>query len=210
MKKLFTILILCLTVVTSFAQSEALQRWHGDKYSMFIHFGVYSSLGGVWNSEPVRRGYSEQIQAHAGIYSDVYEDVARQFAPYDFDADKIAELAKEAGMRSIVITSKHHDGFCIFRTATTKFNSWDMPEEPRDFIAELSEACKRHGLKFGLYFSIIDWHDPYGHPISSHNVDPSTPEHHKLNMQQINELCSNYGPISELWFDMGSLTPEQS
>lgn len=203
--------ILCAAFVQAQTVSgPAFERWHGDKYSMFIHFGVYSSLGGVWDGEPVKRGYSEQIQSHAGIYSDVYENVAARFNPSLFDADAIADLAKEAGMRSIVITSKHHDGFCLFRTSTTDFNSWDTPEVPRDFIAELSAACRRKGVKFGLYFSIIDWHDPYGNPISSHNADPVTPEHHALNMKQVEELCSNYGSISELWFDMGSLTPDQS
>ena len=217
MRKTFLTLLLSLCAVFSFgqtapvpAQASALERWHADKYSMFIHFGVYSQLGGVWNGEPVRRGYSEQIQAHAGIYSDVYEDVARTFNPSRFDADAIAKLARDAGMRSIVITSKHHDGFCLFKTSTTTFNSWDTPEVSRDFIAELSEACRRQGIKFGVYFSLIDWHDPYGHPITSHNADPSTPEHHQLNMKQVEELCSNYGPISELWFDMGSLTFQQS
>ena len=217
MRKAFLTLLLSLCAVISFgqtapapAQASALERWHADKYSMFIHFGVYSQLGGVWNGEPVRRGYSEQIQAHAGIYSDVYEDVARTFNPSRFDADAIAKLARDAGMRSIVITSKHHDGFCLFKTSTTTFNSWDTPEVSRDFIAELSAACRRQGIKFGVYFSLIDWHDPYGHPITSHNADPSTPEHHQLNMKQVEELCSNYGSISELWFDMGSLTFQQS
>lgn len=213
MRKAILSSLLALCAVFAYAQSvpsPAFERWHGDKYSMFIHFGVYSSLGGVWNGQPVKYGYSEQIQAHAGIYSDVYEKVAGRFNPSLFDADAIAGLAKEAGMKSIVITSKHHDGFCLFRTSTTQFNSWDTPEVPRDFIAELSEACRRQGVKFGLYFSIIDWHDPYGNPITSHNANPVTPEHHALNMKQVEELCSNYGPISELWFDMGSLTPDQS
>ena len=205
MKKLLVAVLLLAGIVC-----PGQERWHADKYSMFIHFGLYSELGGVWNGTPVTRGYSEQIQAHAGIYSDVYEQVAQRFNPSRFDADSIASLAKSAGMRSVVITAKHHDGFCLFRTATTGFNSWDAAPVPRDFIAELSEACGRAGLRFGLYFSLIDWHDPYGHPISSHNADPSTPEHHALNMAQVRELCSGYGPISELWFDMGSLTPSQS
>lgn len=213
MRKAFLSFLACLFCVFSFAQGvpdAQYRKWHGDKYSMFIHFGIYSELGGVWEGKPVTRGYSEQIQSHAGIYSDVYEKVAEHFNPSAFDADAIADLAKAAGMRSIVITSKHHDGFCLFRTSTTGFNSWDAPEVPRDFIAELSDACRRKGVKFGLYFSIIDWNEPYGNPISSHNGDPVTPEHHAFNMKQVEELCSNYGPISELWFDMGSLLPAQS
>lgn len=190
--------------------NDALARWHSDKFSMFIHFGLYSELGGVWNGRNITYGYSEQIQSHAGIYSDVYAEVAERFDPSLFNADAIADLAVAAGMRSIVITSKHHDGFCLWHTATTDFNAWDATPVSRDFIAELSAACERKGIKFGLYFSLIDWHFPYGHPITSGNADPVTPQHHELNMRQVRELLTSYGPISELWFDMGSLTPDQS
>jgi len=184
--------------------------WYDNKFSMFIHFGLYSQLGGVWNGKEVHYGYSEQIQSHGGIYGDLYAQVARGFNPELFDADSIVALAKDAGMKSIVITSKHHDGFCLFRTKTTDFNSYDSTPCHRDFIAELSEACHRGGIGFGLYFSLIDWHAPCAAPISSTNADFIEPLHHELNMAQVTELVTNYGPISELWFDMGSLTPEQS
>lgn len=193
------------------AQHKASAEWQAQKYSMFIHWGaIYSTLGGVWEGKPVTRGYSEQIQAHAGIYSDTYGAVAKQFkAPY-WNADSIALLAKAAGMRSIVITSKHHDGFCMFRSAYTDYNVVDATPFGRDVVKELSDACRRHGLRFGLYFSLIDWHYPQAYPISSNNSDPITPEHHAFNKKQVTELLSDYGPISELWFDMGSLTAQQS
>lgn len=177
---------------------------------MFIHFGLYSHLGGVWDKKNIDRGYSEQIQAHAGIYSDTYAEQAAFFNPSNWNADSIALLAKRAGMRSIVITSKHHDGFCMFKTATTDFNIVDATPFKRDVLKELSEACKRHGLNFGLYFSLIDWHYPQAYPISSHNADFMTPEHHEYNKKQLTELVTNYGSISELWFDMGSLSYKQS
>lgn len=188
--------------------ASARQAWSDDKYSMFIHFGVYSELGGVWKGKPVTYGYSEQIQQHGGIQDDLYIKAARNFNPVNFNADEIVALAKEAGMRSIVITSKHHDGYCLFNTGTTDFNS--MNYCGRDFIRELSEACARGGMKFGLYFSLIDWHDPYGNRITSHNANWLNPEHHVLNVRQVSELVSSYGPISELWFDMGRLTKAQS
>lgn len=192
-------------------QSKAVQEWQHQKYSMFIHWGaIYSTLGGVWDGKPVTRGYSEQIQSHAGIYSDTYAAVARQFNPQYWNADSIVLLAKAAGMRSVVITSKHHDGFCMFRSAYTDYNVADATPFKRDVIKELSDACRRHGLRFGLYFSLIDWHFPQAYPISSHNSDPITPEHHAYNKQQVTELLTNYGPISELWFDMGSQTEQQS
>ena len=169
--------------------------WQSDKYSMFIHFGLYSHFGGVYEGEPVRQGYSEQIQSFAGIFSDWYAEEARNFDPSGFDADKIAELAKAGGMRSIVFTSKHHDGFCMFDTETTSYSSVVMMPSHRDFVRELSEACRKHGLRFGLYFSLIDWHYPHAYPISSHNADFVTPEHHEFSKAQVRELLTNYGPI---------------
>lgn len=192
------------------AQGGAYERWHGDKYSMFIHFGLYSVAGGVWDGEPVREGYSEQIQSFAGIFSDWYARMASTFDPRAFDAAAIARLAREAGMRSVVFTAKHHDGFCMFRTATTDFNSWDATPVARDFVGELAEACRREGLRLGIYFSNIDWHYPAAYPISSHNADFIPAEHFEYNKAQVRELLTTYGPISELWFDMGSYTPEQS
>lgn len=186
-------------------------EWKNQKYSMFIHWGaIYSTLGGVWEGKPVTRGYSEQIQSHAGIYSDVYGDVAKRFHPEQWNADSIVLLAKEAGMKSVVMTSKHHDGFCMFHSAYTDYNVVDATPFKRDVLKELSDACQRNGLKFGMYFSLIDWHFPQAYPISSSNSDPITPEHHEYNKKQVTELMTNYGPVSEIWFDMGSLTAQQS
>ena len=189
---------------------EALRQWESRKYSMFIHWGIYSELGGVWESRQISRGLSEQIQAHAGIYSDTYARVAKRFNPVKWNPDTIVLLAKRAGMRSIVITSKHHDGFCMFHSKYTDFNVVDATPYKRDVLKELSDACARHGLKFGLYFSLIDWHYPQASPISSHNSDYITPEHFEFNKKQITELLTNYGTISELWFDMGSQSFEES
>ncbi len=189
---------------------EPTGEWHDNKFSMFIHWGIYSELAGMWNGEPVTRGYSEQIQAHAGIYSDVYARVANRFDPQKWNPDSIAFLAKEAGMKSVVITSKHHDGFCMFDSEYTGYNIVQATPYGRDVIKELAEACERHGLNFGLYFSLIDWHYPPAYPISSHNADFIPDKHHQYNMNQVRELLTNYGPISELWFDMGSLDPGQS
>ncbi|WP_214229515.1 alpha-L-fucosidase [Pedobacter sp. B4-66] len=207
---LFALLTLCKTLAFAQHDPKALKEWQDQKYSMFIHYGIYSVLGGVWEGKPVAKGLSEQIQAHAGIYSDTYADVAKRFNPKSWNADSIVSLAKKAGMRSIVITSKHHDGFCMFKTNTTDFNVVDATPFKRDVVKELSEACKRGGLRFGLYFSLIDWHYPQASPISSSNSDYITPEHVQYNKKQITELLSNYGPISELWFDMGSQNADES
>lgn len=205
--------VLLLSALMSFIPvyaEPAESRWHAGKYSMFIHFGLYSGYGGVYDGKPVNQGYSEQIQSFAGIFSDWYGESSETFDPVSFNADSIASLAVEAGMRSIVFTSKHHDGFCMFGTETTDFNSVDATPAGRDYVEELSRACRKAGLGFGLYFSLIDWHSPYGSPISSHNADFATPELHRLNIAQVGELLTKYGEITELWFDMGSLTPSQS
>ena len=100
--------LLCIGASAQIA-TDAYNKWHQNKYSMFIHFGLYSVYGGVYNGKPVTFGYSEQIQSFAGIFSDWYGDTALEFDPVKFNADEIVALAKEAGMRSIVITTKHHD-----------------------------------------------------------------------------------------------------
>lgn len=205
MKKLLITLAAAISCFTATASD-----WYGNKYSMFIHFGVYSSLGGVWKGKSITYGYSEQIQACGGIYADQYEDVAGAFNPVDFNADDIVALAKAAGMRSIVMTSKHHDGFCMWNTSTTDFDSADWAVCGRDFVKEMAEACERGGICFGLYYSLIDWHFPYGNWPTTHNANYILPQHHEYNKQQVREICSKYGKISELWFDMGSLTPQQS
>jgi Alpha-L-fucosidase len=192
------------------AQDKPSQRWLDQKFSMFIHFGLYSVYGGVYEGKPVTRGYSEQIQSFAGIFSDWYADTAKEFNPVKWNPDSIVVLAKEAGMKSVVFTSKHHDGFCMYHSGHTDFNIVDATPYGRDLMKELADACRRGGIDFGVYYSLIDWHYPHGYPISSHNADPLTPEHYAFNLRQVEEIMTNYGSISEIWFDMGSLTPQQS
>ncbi len=204
------LLLLLVAVQLLPAQQKPAQKWLDQKFSLFIHFGLYSQYGGVYDDKPVTRGYSEQIQSFAGIFSDWYADAAREFNPVNWNPDSIVALAKKAGMRSIVFTSKHHDGFCMYQSKYTDFNIVDATPYKRDLMKELAEACKRGGIDFAVYFSLIDWHFPQAYPISSHNADPLTPEHYTFNLKQVEEIMTNYGPISEIWFDMGSLTAEQS
>ncbi len=189
---------------------NATASWYGDKYSLFIHYGLYSVAGGVYEGRPVRRGYSEQILTFGIGFSDLYEAYTREFTAERFDPQAIVSIAKSAGMRSVVMTAKHHDGFCLFRTATTDYNAYDSTPAHRDLIDELARACHESGLGFGIYFSLIDWHYPYAVPFTSHNADPVTPPHHEYNKAQVSELLTKYGPVDELWFDMGSLTARQS
>ncbi|HBQ56824.1 MAG TPA: hypothetical protein DD786_06700, partial [Porphyromonadaceae bacterium] len=207
-QKLIFFLLFAASLVN--AQQKPSQRWIDQKFSMFIHFGLYSVYGGVYNGEPVRRGYSEQIQSFAGIFSDWYASTAQEFNPVKWDPDEIVKLAKDAGMRSIVFTSKHHDGFCMYHSRHTDFNIVDATPYKRDLMKELAEACRRGGIDFSVYYSLIDWNFPQAYPISSHNADPLTEEHYRFNLNQVEEIMTNYGDISEIWFDMGSLTLSQS
>ena len=207
-QKLIFFLLFAASLVN--AQQKPSQQWIDQKFSMFIHFGLYSVYGGVYNGEPVRRGYSEQIQSFAGIFSDWYASTAQEFNPVKWDPDEIVKLAKDAGMRSIVFTSKHHDGFCMYHSRHTDFNIVDATPYKRDLMKELAEACRRGGIDFSVYYSLIDWNFPQAYPISSHNADPLTEEHYRFNLNQVEEIMTNYGDISEIWFDMGSLTLSQS
>ncbi len=208
-KYLLLLLSSCLFLQTM-SQEKPTQKWLDQKYSMFIHFGLYSVYGGVYRGEPVTRGYSEQIQSFAGIFSDWYGATARRFEPTAWNADEVVALAKAAGMRSIVFTAKHHDGFCMYHSQYTKFNIVDATPYRRDIMKELADACRRGGVDFAVYYSLIDWHFPQAAPISSHNADEITPEHFEFSVKQVEEIMTRYGSISEIWFDMGSLTPEQS
>lgn len=204
-------LLICISLTSSiFAQQKPSQQWLDQKFSMFIHFGLYSMYGGVYDGKAIKRGYSEQIQSFAGIFSDWYAEKASEFNPQKWNPDSIVALAKAAGMRSVVFTSKHHDGFCMYHSKYTDFNIVDATPYGKDLMKELADACARNGIGFSVYFSLIDWHFPEAYPISSHNADPVTPKHHQYNLKQIEEIMTRYGQISEIWFDMGSLTLAQS
>jgi alpha-L-fucosidase len=185
-----------------------LATWQKRGFGMFMHWGLYSRLGGVWQGKPVTEGYSEQIQGWAGIPADDYAQVAASFDAARFDADAICRLAKDAGARYLVVTSKHHDGFAMFETASTDYDIVDRTPFAKDPLKLLSEACRRQGLGFGVYFSLVDWHA--GHAFDPNNDNPIPAAMEPLIERQLRELMSNYGPIAEVWFDMSTPTPEQS
>lgn len=190
--------------------AATVQMWKDRKFGLFIHFGLYSIAGGMWDGKRIDNGYSEQIFANGKLPPDQYAALANQFNPTNFNADAIAEMAQAAGMKFIVITSKHHDGFNLFQTAQTTYNAVDGTPYKRDIVKALADACARHGLAFGVYYSTIDWHHPGGNTYISGNSNPITPGQEAFNVAQLKELLSHYGPISEIWFDMGKSTPAQS
>ncbi|WP_329390993.1 alpha-L-fucosidase [Streptomyces sp. NBC_01716] len=182
--------------------------WQRLQFGMFIHWGLFSELGGVWEGEPVTSGYSEQIQMWADISEEEYLDVAARFRPDRFDPAGICSLAKQAGMRYVVITSKHHDGFSMFDTATTDYDVTDATPYGKDPLKALADECRSQGLKFGFYFSLVDWHQ--GHEFDGGNNNPIPASMEPVIKAQIRELMTNYGDIAEVWFDMSSPTDAQS
>jgi len=189
--------------------AATVQAWQARKFGLFIHFGLYSQLGGVWDGKRVTQGYSEQIQSFAPVPIAQYEALAKRFDPEKFDPDAIVALAKAAGMKFIVLTARHHDGFAMFHTAQNRYDIVDGTPYKRDVVKLLAEACARAQMPFGVYYSTIDWHWMHGQ-YRPDNDNPITPAQADFNAAQIRELMSGYGPISEVWFDMGKPTPAQS
>lgn len=188
--------------------SSRIASWKKERYGMFIHWGLYSAIGGIWNGRPATKGYSEQIQMWQDIPETEYLEIAENFTAENFNPQEIVALAKQAGMKYIVITTKHHDGFCMFDTATTSYNIVEKTPYGKDPIKLLSEECERQGLKFGVYYSLIDWY--MGHNYDTGNNNPIPLNIEEIIEKQLTELMTNYGSIFEVWFDMGAPTLEQS
>jgi alpha-L-fucosidase len=183
--------------------------WQARRFGMFIHFGLFSVPGGVWDGKQISYGYSEQIQSHAPVPAEQYEALAKRFDPQKWDPGAIVALAKAAGMKFIVLTAKHHDGFAMFHTKQNRYNIVDATPYKRDVVKELADACARAHMPFGVYYSTIDWHWMHGQYLDT-NSNPITPAQADFNVAQIKELLGHYDPIAEIWFDMGKPTPAQS
>ncbi|MCH2131379.1 MAG: alpha-L-fucosidase [Pirellulaceae bacterium] len=143
-------------------QHDARMRWWREaRFGMFIHWGIYSVPAGVLDGEIVDANHgAEWIQCDALLTPDQYQPYAQQFNPVQFDADQWVRIAKDAGMKYMVITSKHHDGFSMYGTQASRYNIVDATPYKKDPLLALSQACKRHGITFGVYYSQLDWHHP--------------------------------------------------
>lgn len=188
--------------------NKKVAQWQGLQFGMFLHWGVYSMYQGFYNGQEQKIGYPEQIKAWMNIPDSDYLDMASQMTAGEWDADEWCLRAKNAGMTYLLITTKHHDGFCMWDTATTDFKITAQTPFGRDPLAELAEACQRHGMTLAFYYSIIDWTCHQAEPYANLNaIGDDLLEYIKA---QLTELLTNYGPIAELWFDMGAPTPAQS
>ena len=176
------------------ANQARLDWWRAARFGMFIHWGPVSLEG-------TEIGWSRGNQ----IPIDVYDNLYKRFNPVKFNADAWVKLAKAAGMKYIVFTTKHHDGFCMFDTQQTDYNIMNSPFG-RDVVKELAEACRANGLQFGTYYSVCDWHHP-DFPLGSpggttRKPFPDIDAYEQYLRAQVRELIQNYGPLLVLWFDV--------
>ena len=148
------------------------RQWFKEAgYGMMAHWGLYSLLAGEYRGRRVGLDYAEWIQSYMPIPNAEYEQLAKCFNPIYFNADEWIKLAKDAGMKYFVLTSKHHDGFALFHSKVDKFNVVDATPFKRDVVEELANACARHDIKLGLYYSQeLDFHEEHGGGV--HYLDP--------------------------------------
>nr|WP_288808438.1 alpha-L-fucosidase [uncultured Sphingobacterium sp.] len=218
-------------------KAAALADFRHQKFGMFIHWGLYAIPGGVWEGQKIETlgspSVAEWIQLVAKIPRSTYADLAKQFNPVSFDADEIVKMAKNAGMKYLVVTSKHHDGFAMYDSRISTFNVVQATPFKRDVIQELYDACIRHEIDFGLYYSHnIDWKDgsdaQYAVTKAQHDMldkktdafganlwDPSANSFasylNEKAIPQVQEILQRFKKLKYIWFDMpGLMTEEQS
>lgn len=192
------------------AKDQRMKWWREARFGMFIHWGLYAIPAGEYKGQRSDQ-IGEWIQSWANIPREEYAQFAAQFNPVKFDAAEWVGLAKEAGMKYIVITSKHHDGFCMFDSAVTDYDIVDATPFQRDPLAELSAECKKQGIRFCVYYSIMDWHHPSQyvdkegkHPTAGDGQNKIYPdkkqEYIDYMKAQLREIVTRYDP-AVLWFD---------
>ena len=176
----------------------SLERWRAMRFGMFIHWGPVSLKG-------TEIGWSRGAQVPREEYDALYES----FDPQQFDAGQWARIAREAGMKYVILTAKHHDGFCLWDTQQTDYDVMASPFG-RDVVGELSAACREEGLAFGTYYSILDWYQPDYNTVGSHGgpgfelppgLEPDMDRYQAYVHSQILELSRSYGPLITFWFD---------
>lgn len=213
MRPLFTsfLSILILTLQLSYAQTASRTDWFEEaRFGMFIHWGLYSAAEGIWKGENLRylNNYAEWIRYRNRISKEEYGELAQRFDWQQIHPEEWVIQAKKAGMKYLIMTSKHHDGVAIWDTKVGNYSLPKLSGSNRDVIKELAEACRKHGMKLGFYYSHwIDWEHPYAW---DHNIELTksvTPQQFNTYWQekaipQLRELLTNYGDIAIMWFDM--------
>ncbi|MGN7722262.1 alpha-L-fucosidase [Chitinophaga sp. 22620] len=233
MRKIACLLAVLLTAQTLSAQTpndERMKWWRDARFGMFIHWGVYAVPAGTYKGYPMARGGGEWIMNRSKVPVAEYQGFAKQFNPVKYNAEEWVKMAKDAGMKYIVITAKHHDGFALFNSKASKWDITDATPYGKDLLKPLAEACKKHGIKLGFYYSQAqDWNNPGGSAArkdmregwpnpDSAKVDAYTKAHNghwdpaqetktfdqyinDVAVPQVKELLTNYGEVAVLWWD---------
>lgn len=182
-----------------------MQWWREARFGMFIHWGLYAVPAGQWEGKPAP-SLGEWIMDAANIPIPQYEKLAKQFNPVKYDPAEWVRMAKGAGMKYLVITSKHHDGFCLFDTKTTTYDVVDATPYGKDLLKPLADECRKQGLRFCTYYSIMDWHHPAQERANDKHYNPTRmrpgrkAEYMAYMRQQLEELLAGPNP-DVLWFD---------
>ena len=205
------------------------KEWFKEaKFGMMVHFGLYSLLGGEYKGKRTDQ-IAEWAQSYFRIPNKEYHRLAEIFNPIYFNAEEWIKTAKDAGMKYFVITSKHHEGFALFKSEASKFNVVDATPFKRDIIAEIAEACYKHGIKLGLYYSqALDWAHPHGsgygagYGLNCGVMDWGNtwdfPDFEKKDYNicyeekikpQVKEILTNYGDLCLIWFDTPINMPKE-
>lgn len=195
---------------TAEARDARMAWWRDARFGMFIHWGLYALPAGEWNGRRTVK-IGEWIMDELEIPLAEYEKLAPRFNPSQFDAATWVDIAKRAGMRYIVITSKHHDGFALWNSAVSHWDIADATPYEKDILRELVTACRAAGIRVGFYHSIMDWHHPdaqamfaphYNQQSDSARANPNFPRYVESYLKpQLRELLTQYGKIDILWFD---------
>lgn len=234
-RTLYLLIFVSLISQTIQAQNDPVRDarmkwWREARLGMFIHWGPYAVLGGVYNGHQQRRGGAEWIMNRCKIPVAEYQKYAASFNPVKYDPEAIVLLAKEAGMKYIIITAKHHDGFAMFKSNASRFNIVDFTPYKKDVLDALAKACRKHDMKLGFYYSQAqDWNNPGGSAArkvmnegwsnpDSTRIDAFTADNkghwdpaqmtatmdeyiEKVAVPQVKELMTNYGDVAVLWWD---------
>lgn len=223
MKKIASSLLMIIILLTvscspgelekkKLTDDERMAWWRDAGFGMFIHWGAYAIPGGERNGK-ICGGGAEWVMDKLDYTIEDYEnEVTANFHPVKFNAEEWVKIAKDAGMKYIVLTSKHHDGFCLWDSKVTDYDVIDASPFNRDIIKEMADACRKEGIKFCIYYSIVDWHHPQAQaPLyPKYNagqqdqsiVNPEFPKYYENYLKpQVTELLTNYGDIGVMWFD---------
>lgn len=188
------------------------QWWKDARFGMFIHWGLYAKLAGEWRGQKTPQ-VGEWIMRHLQIPVEEYRAIARDFNPVGFDAEAIVRLAQDAGMKYIVFTAKHHDGFAMYHSRCSAYNIVDATPFGRDPLRELADACKEAGVKLGVYYSQAqDWDEENGLGYGKPDAEKDYAQYYRDKcLPQIRELLTQYGEIGLMWFDTPmSMTAQES